>query len=86
MTALSVQSVMASNHPYTPIPKDAPLWRRTELRLQNMALFTAQRTPSELGSITAIRLREEIIEREGKLLVMLLKEWEEQKEAESRLS
>tara|TARA_B100002051_G_C16423482_1_gene480567 strand:- start:331 stop:486 length:156 start_codon:yes stop_codon:yes gene_type:complete len=51
-----------------------------------MALFTAQRTPSELGSITAIRLREEIIEREGKLLVLLLKEWEEQKEAERRLS
>lgn len=55
----------------------APLWRRTELRLRNMAIFTAQRMNIEHGSCPHIQLQEEMIELRGRQLVLLLKEWEE---------
>ena len=58
-------------------PVRLPLWKRTELRLQKMEMFTWQRMPTEIGSLRATQLREETIVLQGQYLVQLLKEWEE---------
>ena len=58
-----------------------PLWRRTQLRLQNMATFTAQRMNMSDGSDERIQLAEERIELAGRHLVLLLKEWEERRQS-----
>jgi len=55
----------------------APLWRRTQLRLQNMERFTAQRMNMSDGFCPAIQKREEKIALAGEELVELLKIWEE---------
>ena len=56
---------------------NAPLWRRTQLRLRSMASFTAQRMNTSDGLDPAIQMREEEIRCKGEYLVLLLKEWEE---------
>ena len=56
---------------------NAPLWRRTQLRLRTMATFTAQRMNMSDGLDPAIQMREEKIALAGEELVQLLKKWEE---------
>ena len=58
-----------------------PLWRRTQLRLQNMATFTAQRMNTSDGFDERIQLAEQRIELAGRHLVLLLKEMEEKRSA-----
>jgi len=57
----------------------APLSRRVELRLRNMATFTAQRMNMSDGFDPLIQMQEEEIELKGRKLVHLLKLWEEGK-------
>ena len=56
-----------------------PLWRRTQLRLQNMATFTAQRMNMSDGFTPNIQRQEQRIALAGEHLVHLLKEWEDRK-------
>ena len=56
--------------------KEEPLWRRTQLRLQNMATFTAQRMNMSDGFDERIQLQEERIQLACRHLVLLLKERE----------
>ena len=58
-----------------------PLWRRTQLRLQSMATFTAQRMNTSDGFDERIQLQEERIALAGRHLVLLLKEWEERRQS-----
>ena len=62
-------------------PKDLslPLWRRTQLRLENMATFTALRMNMSDGFTPHIQRQEERIALAGSHLVFLLKEWEDRK-------
>ena len=64
-------------------PRDTtlPLWRRTQLRLQNMETFTAQRMNMSDGFTPHIQRQEERIALAGSHLVFLLKEWEDRKSA-----
>ena len=64
-------------------PRDLslPLWRRTQLRLQNMATFTAQRMNMSDGFTPHIQRQEQRIALAGEHLVHLLKEWEDRKSA-----
>jgi hypothetical protein len=64
-------------------PRDLslPLWRRTQLRLENMATFTAQRMNMSDGFTPHIQRQEERIALAGSHLVFLLKEWEDRKSA-----
>jgi hypothetical protein len=57
----------------------APLSRRVELRLRNMATFTAQRMNMSDGFDPLIQMQEEEIELKGRKLVHLLKMWEQTK-------
>ena len=66
--------------PKKSLPEDAPLWRRAQLRLENMATYTAQLTPMSLGLDPVSQAMEESIASQGRLLVLLLKRWEESKE------
>ena len=60
-------------------PRDMtlPLWRRTQLRLQNMATFTAQRMNTSDGFDERIQLADQRIALACRHLVLLVKEWEE---------
>ena len=58
-----------------------PLWRRTQLRLQSMATFTAQRMNMSDGFTPNIQRQEQRIALAGDHLVHLLKEWEDRKSA-----
>ena len=64
-------------------PRDLtlPLWRRTQLRLQSMATFTAQRMNMSDGFTPNIQRQEQRIALAGEHLVHLLKEWEDRKSA-----
>ena len=64
-------------------PRDLtlPLWRRTQLRLQSMATFTAQRMNLSDGFTPNIQRQEQRIALAGEHLVHLLKEWEDRKSA-----
>ena len=64
-------------------PRDLslPLWRRTQLRLQNMATCTAQRMNMSDGFTPNIQRQEQRIALAGEHLVHLLKEWEDRKSA-----
>lgn len=66
--------------PKKPLPKDGPLSRRTQLRLENMATFTAQLTPMSLGLDPVSQAMEESIASQGRLLVLLLQRLEDSKE------
>ena len=67
--------------PKRSVPKTGPLWRRTQLRLQNMGTYTAQLTPMSLGSDPEFQAMEEAIACLGRLLVVKLKAMEERQEA-----
>ena len=60
-----------------PVQKGAPLWRRTQLRLQNMETWSAQRRLTSSGFDERIQLQDERIALACRHLVLLLKEWEE---------
>ena len=57
---------------------NAALWRRTQLRLNRMATFTAQRMTTSDGLCPVIQAREEEIRCKGRVLVELLKQWEKE--------
>ena len=59
---------------------NAPLWRRTQLRLRRMGTYTAQRMNMSDGLDPVIQAREEEIECKGRVLVELIRRWEEAKE------
>lgn len=71
----------SNTSPSLPDRKAEPLWRRSQLRLQNMATFTAQRMNMSDGFDERIQLQEERIALAGRHLVLLIKEWEERTEA-----
>ena len=60
-----------------PVPKDAPLWRRTQLRLQNMERFTARQLSTCDGCNPVIQAMESEITAKSQHLVARLREWEE---------
>ena len=64
-------------------PKDItlPLWRRTQLRLQNMETWSAQRRNTSDGFCERIQLQDQRIALAVRHLVLLLKDWEDQKSA-----
>ena len=59
--------------------KTVPLWRRTQLRLQNMETFAAQHRISSDGFTERIQLQDQRIALASRHLVLLLKEWEERR-------
>ena len=67
-------------------PKDMtlPLWRRTQLRLQNMETWSAQHRNSSDGFTERIQLQDQRIALACQHLVLLLKDSEERRT--SRLS
>ena len=60
-----------------PVQREAPLWRRTQLRLQNMETWSAQRRLTSSGFDERIQLQDERIALACRHLVLLLKEREE---------
>ena len=66
--------------PKKSLSKTGPLWRRTQQRLQNMATYTAQLTPTSLGSDPEFQAMEEAIASLGRLLVVKVKAMEERQE------
>ena len=69
-------------------PKDMtlPLWRRTQLRLQNMETWSAQRRITSDGFDERIQLQDQRIALASRHLVLLLKEWEERKGGGSKMT
>ena len=61
-------------------PKDMtlPLWRRTQLRLQRMETWSAQRRLTSHGFDERIQLQDQRIALASRHLVLILKELEEQ--------
>ena len=57
--------------------KTLPLWRRTQLRLQNMETFAAQHRNTSDGFTERIQLQDQRIALACQHLVLLLKEMEE---------
>ena len=68
---------MESNPHSQPRETTAPLWLRTKQRLDRMAMWSGQRTPTSLGFDELIALREERIALASRELVLLIKRWEE---------
>ena len=62
-------------------PKDLtlPLWRRTQLRLQNMETWSAQRRNTSDGFCERIQVQDQRIALAVRHLVLLLQDWEDQK-------
>ena len=60
-------------------PRDMtlPLWRRTQLRLQNMETWSARHRNTSDGFSERIQLQDQRIALACRHLVLLLKEWEE---------
>ena len=60
-------------------PKDTtlPLWRRTQLRLQNMETWSAQRRNTSDGFDERIQLLDQEMQLKCRRLVLILKEMEE---------
>ena len=54
-----------------------PLWRRTQLRLQNMETWSAQHRLTSSGFDERIQLQDQRIALACRHLVLLIKEWEE---------
>ena len=67
----------SNTSPSPPDQKEELLWRRTQLRLQKMATFTAQRMNTSDGFDERIQLQEERIALAGRHLVLLIKAWED---------
>ena len=59
----------------------APLWRRTQLRLQNMETWSAQRRNTSDGFCERIQVQDQRIALAVRHLVLLLQDWEDQKSA-----
>ena len=64
-------------------PRDTtlPLWRRTQLRLQNMETWSAQRRNTSDGFCERIQLQDQRIALAARHLVLILKEEEERRAA-----
>ena len=60
-----------------PMDLTLPLWRRTQLRLQNMETWSAQRRNTSDGFSERIQLQDQRIALAARHLVLLLKEMEE---------
>ena len=60
-----------------PMDPTLPLWRRTQLRLQNMETWSAQHRNTSDGFIERIQLLDQEIALKCRRLVLILKEWEE---------
>ena len=62
-------------------PRDTtlPLWRRTQLRLQNMETWCAQHRNTSDGFCERIQLQDQRTALAGRHLVLILKEWEERR-------
>ncbi|MAV55744.1 MAG: hypothetical protein CMJ28_07300 [Phycisphaerae bacterium] len=69
--------------PKKSLQKDGPLWRRTQLRLQNMATYTAQLTPTSLGFDPEFQAMEDSIASLGRLLVVKLQAMEQRHQEEN---
>ena len=69
-------------------PKDTtlPLWRRTQLRLQNMETWSARHRLTESGLCERIQLQDQRIALASRHLVLLLKEREERKGGGSKMT
>ena len=68
-----------SHSEQSPWDTTLPLWRRTQLRLQNMETWSAQHRTTESGFCERIQLQDERISLACRHLVLLLKEWEEKR-------
>ena len=66
-----------STSPLVPVQKEAPLWRRTQQRLQNMETWSAQRRLTSSGFEERIQLQDERIALACRHLVLVIKEREE---------
>lgn len=66
-----------------PVPREAPLWRRTQLRLQNMERFTARQLSTCDGCDPVIQAMETEITAKSQHLVERLKEWERNRASNS---
>ena len=64
-------------------PRDPtlPLWRRTQLRLQNMETWSAQRRNTSDGFCERIQLQDQRIALAARHLVLIIKEEEERRAA-----
>ncbi len=69
--------------PKKSLPKEGPLSRRTQLRLANMATFTAQLTPMSLGLDPEFQAMEDSIASLGRLLVVKLQAMEQRHQEEN---
>ena len=58
---------------------NAPLWRRTQLRLQRMETWSAQHRNTSDGFCERIQLQDQRIALASRHLVLLLKDWEERR-------
>ena len=68
---------MDANRPSRRKDSTAPFWLRTKQRLDHMATWSAQRTPTSLGFDELIALREEQIALKSRELILLIKKREE---------
>ena len=59
-----------------PVPKEDPLWRRTQLRLQNMERFTRRLANTSIGYDAKSLAMESAVHALGQLLVAQLEERE----------
>ena len=68
-----------SSSPSANDPKDMtlPLWRRTQLRLQNMETFAARHRNTSDGFVERIQLQDQQIALACRRLVLILKDMEE---------
>ena len=73
MTSTTGSSSLRSLHE----TKTLPLWRRTQLRLQNMESFSMRHRNSSDGFDERIQLQDTRIQLACLHLVLLIKEWEE---------
>ena len=62
-----------------PVPREDPLWRRTQLRLQNMERFTARQMLNEHSCDPVIQAMESEITAKSQHLVARLKELEDRR-------
>ena len=69
--------------PKKSLQKDGPLWRRTQLRLQNMATYTAKLTPTSLGFEPECQAMEDSTASLGRLLVVKRQAMEQRHQEEN---
>ena len=74
-----MKGLSGSNSADDPTDTTLPLWRRTQLRLQNMETWSARHRTTESGFCERIQLQDQRIALASQHLVLLLKEWEERR-------